>query len=51
MDTDMINCVILSIHVHKKIMLSHAIYQQTSVSTRYESKKSDVFLRQWWWHK
>ena len=39
MDPDMISCVILSIHVDKKIILSHTIYRSTRVSARHESKK------------
>ena len=45
MDSNMINCVILSIHVDKKIIPSHAIYRQTSVSTRYGSKKIRCLLK------
>ena len=43
MDPDMINCMILHIHVEKKI-LSHAIQPQTSVSARYGSKKKGLLL-------
>ena len=38
MDPDMINCMILRIHVEKKI-LTHAIQRQTSVTATYVSKK------------
>ena len=41
MDPDTINCVILRIHLDKKIIIpSHAIWRQTSVSARYGSKKT-----------
>ena len=38
MDPDMIICMILRIHVENKIILSHAIWWQTSISARYGSK-------------
>ena len=41
MDPDMINCVILRIHEENKIILSHAILLQTSVSARNGSKKKE----------
>ena len=34
MDPEMINCMILHIHVENKIILSHAILRRTSVSAR-----------------
>ena len=55
MDPDMINCMILRIHVENKIILSHAILRQTSVSARYGSKKKSLNdLAAWmtktmWW--
>ena len=39
MDPDMIHCMILSIHVENKIILSHAIWLRTSVTARYGGKK------------
>ena len=47
MDPDMINCVILRIHVEKKYMIipCHAIQWQTGVSARNGSKKTDVSFR------
>ena len=40
MDPDMINCVILRIHVEKNMIIpSHAIEWQTGVSARNGSKK------------
>ena len=40
MDPDMINCMILHIHVENLIILSHAIQWGTGVSARYGSKKT-----------
>ena len=45
MDPEMINCIILLIHVENKIILSHAIQLQTSVSAKvWEYKKTQTGL-------
>ena len=49
MDPDMINCMILRIHVDKKIIPNHAIQRRTSVSARYGSRKKKIIRNQLSW--
>ena len=47
MDPDMTNCMLLRIHVDKKLTISWpAIQWQTSVSARYGSKKKATVITQ-----